>query len=370
MPRATLLFKVGIYMKYLVSGAVALVVIGALYGFFFGFGGKKMYVTRQSESVQTQESASSQDATSSVPLAVNPLTGESCPDGDKRLLAVMLSGDTNARPISGIAQADIVVEMPVLENGITRFMAAFRCQQPKEIGPIRSARHDFLPFAIAFDSVFSHWGGSHYALDILHTGALDNIDAMVNSSDIFYRKDGRIAPNNGYSSFEKLQQVAERLHYRTDSNEKGYAHIRDEAILNQEQHIAIKYPFPFNVEFVYNPNTNSYARFRGGEKEIDMETGQQVVVKNLIVMKADSLQLEKDYNAMNVQGEGDVTVYDNGEAKKGKWKRMAETYSKERSSQDVKYYFVDSTGRELGLVPGKIWISVIQTNQRVEQIFN
>lgn len=356
-------------MKYFVSGAVTLVVIGALYGFFFGFGGKKIKVTHQTASVQTQESASSQNATGSVPVAVNPLTGESCPDGDKRPLAVMLSGDTDARPLSGIAQADIVVEMPVLENGITRFMVAFRCQQPKEIGPIRSARHDFLPFAIAFDAVFSHWGGSHYALDILHTGALDNIDAMVNSSEVFYRKDGRKAPDNGYSSFEKLQQTAERLHYSTVGKEKGYAHIRDEAILHQGQRIAINYPFPFNAEFAYDQNTNSYMRSRGGEKEIDAETGQQVSVKNLIVMKADSRRLEKDYNTVNTQGEGDVTVYGNGEAKKGKWKRMTETYSKDESPQDAKYYFVDSDGRELGLVPGKIWISIIQTNQRAEQTF-
>ncbi len=357
-------------MKYLVSGAVALVIIGSLYGFFFGFSGKKINITHQSVFSQEQESASSQNATSSIAVATNPLTGELCPDGDKRPIAIMLTGDAEARPLSGISQADIVVEMPVLENGITRFMATFRCQQPQDIGPVRSARHDFLPFAVAFDAVFSHWGGSHFALDILRTGAVDNIDALVNPFEVFYRKTSRIAPNNGYTSFEKLQQTAEKLHYRTDGKEKGYPHIQDEVTLNQRQRIDIKYPFPSNVEFAYNPDTNTYTRSRGGEKETDAETGQQVSVKNLIVMKAESRQLEKDYNAMSVQGENEVTIYNNGEAKKGTWKRQTEDYVKDKSPQSAKYYFVDADGRELGLVPGKIWISVIQKNQRVEQTFN
>lgn len=355
-------------MKYFVSGVVMLIILGALYGFFFGFSGKKINITHQS--TLEEEPLLAQNSTSSVAFVENPLTGESCLDGNKRPVAVMLSGDSDARPLSGIAQADIVLEMPVLENGITRFMAVFRCQQPNEIGPIRSARHDFLPFARGFDAVFTHWGGSHYALDILHTGIIDNIDALINPFDVFYRKSGRTAPNNGYASFEKLQKTTEQLHYRVNGEEKGYAHIRDEAILNQSQKITIKYPFPYNVEFVYNPMTNSYTRSRGGEKEIDAGTGDQVLVKNLIVMKADSHQLEKDYNTINLQGEGDVTVYVNGEAKKGKWKRKTETYSKEGFVQDMKYYFVDNDGREFGLVSGKIWIAVIQKNQRVEQIFN
>ena len=37
----------------------------------------------------------------------------------------------------------------------------------KEIGAIRSSRHDYIALAKGIDSIFIHWGGSHFALDLL-----------------------------------------------------------------------------------------------------------------------------------------------------------------------------------------------------------
>src|SRR3989344_6469508 len=62
-----------------------------------------------------------------------------------RPFAVMLSSDKEARPLSGISQADIVFEMPVLDIGFTRIMAVYKCAYPKEVGSIRSSRMDFVP---------------------------------------------------------------------------------------------------------------------------------------------------------------------------------------------------------------------------------
>ncbi|MBU3924750.1 DUF3048 domain-containing protein, partial [Patescibacteria group bacterium] len=105
--------------------------------------------------------------------AVTPYGQESCQNSTRRSIAVMLAIDAITRPLSGISEADIVFEMPVITDSITRLMAVFGCIIPTEIGSIRSARHDFIDLAKSVDAIFVHWGGSHFALDKLKTGAID-----------------------------------------------------------------------------------------------------------------------------------------------------------------------------------------------------
>src|SRR3989344_5606412 len=112
------------------------------------------------------------------------LTGLVCDNYAKRPIAVMMASDPIARPLSGIGQADIVVEMPVTPNGITRMMAVFQCASSfdsaqgklAEIGSIRSAREDFLPLVASFRALYAHWGGEREALNKLNNRILDNIE--------------------------------------------------------------------------------------------------------------------------------------------------------------------------------------------------
>jgi len=335
-----------------------------------------LYLYEQGTTVSVQHEASqvteNQVATSTETMAhpaTNPLTGEVCDYGDSRPLAVMLEADTVARPLTGVAQADVVVEMPVLTNGITRYMALFSCERPQEIGTIRSARDDFLPFVRSFDAIYAHWGGSYLALDILKTGVIDNIDSLINPFDAFYRKDALPAPHNGFTSFDRLETAAEKLNFRTTpSQAKSFVHVKDGVLLNADQNISIAYPRPYDVSFTYNHATNTYKRWRDGTEEMDAGNNKQVEVKNVVVMVAPSVQVNADYNDVGVTGLGDVTIYRNGEVVQGKWQRAPETYTT-GSQGDNAYHFVDTAGQEIGFVPGKIWISIVQPNQRVELTF-
>ncbi|NLM44527.1 MAG: DUF3048 domain-containing protein, partial [Clostridiales bacterium] len=60
-----------------------------------------------------------------------------------RPVAVMIDNERNARPQSGITEADIVFEMPV-EGNITRYMAIYHHLPSEKIGPVRSARPYFI----------------------------------------------------------------------------------------------------------------------------------------------------------------------------------------------------------------------------------
>lgn len=353
-------------MKFVI-GIIALVALGGV-AVYSAYSERTVSVEKMPDAAGGEENDAK--GSSDETFARDPITGMMCANGAKRPFAVMLAGDTAARPLSGIAQADVVVEMPVLTNGITRFMGVFLCEEPEEIGSIRSSRDDFLPFARSFDAVYAHWGGSHFALDLLNAGVLDNIDALRDPFNAFYRKNDRTAPHNGFTSVARLKETAEKRGYRAERKGNGYPHIPERSALSIDQTITIGYPGPYAAEFFYDHTTNSYLRSRGGTKEIDSATGRQVEVKNVIVMTALSRQLDADYNTVVVEGEGAVRIFRNGEEKRGMWKRVKEEYAPPRDDHsDNKYYFIDEQGKEIGLAEGKIWISLVQPEQRVELKF-
>src|SRR3989338_11170887 len=61
-------------------------------------------------------------------LFPHPLSGISCTNHNARPYAVMLAVDAATRPLSGIAAAEVVVEMPAGNDSITRLMALYACE--------------------------------------------------------------------------------------------------------------------------------------------------------------------------------------------------------------------------------------------------
>ncbi len=288
---------------------------------------------------------------------ISSLSGLPCDNFNRRGFAVMLSADTITRPLSGLSEADMVFEMQVVQSSITRFMAVYVCNSPKEIGSIRSARHPFIPLAMGVDAIYAHWGGSHFALDKLNAKIMDNIDAMKNPFDAFFRKTTIYAPHNGFSSIDRLVNSAEKLGYRLQNKFEGYPHLGmpniEAQIPKQVEALKINYAYPWNVEWDYDAQSNSYLRVRGGKPEMDKNNGQQVKSSVIVVMRAQSRELEGQYNDVAVEGSGDLEVYQNGEEIKGTWK-------KDKANPASKLYFLDSNGQEIKFVPGQIWVEIIE----------
>jgi len=339
-------------------------------------------------------------------LNTSPLSGLACENYNRRPFAVILAEDSVARPLSGISMADLAIEMPVITGGITRIMAVFQCQSPEEIGSLRSARHDFIPLAMGLDAILVHWGGSHYALDLLKKKIVDNLDALVGPGQAFWRKKGISPPHNGFTSMENLIETAQKIGYRLESNFEGYSHIEKSKISrqspakvppqsryspatagsrnmrdgipqitptadsakggnagkNQKSKIKgvlkIDYPYPYNVRYEYEPETNSYLRWRSGRPEIDRLNAKQVEAKNVVIMRASSRQLEKEYNDVDIEGGGQALFYRNGEEIEGKWQ-------KDKSIPTSKLYFYDASQKEVEFMPGAIWIEIVEPHQQV-----
>ncbi|MCK4592495.1 DUF3048 domain-containing protein [Candidatus Parcubacteria bacterium] len=289
----------------------------------------------------------------------NLINGIRCENAKGRPFAVMLAGDLEAWPLSGISEADLVIEMPVVTNGITRYMAIYVCGEPAEIGSIRSSRHDFIPLAMGFDAIYAHWGGSYHALDKLNNKIMDNVNALYLDGSVFYRKPGLPKPHDGFTTIKRLKEYSERIGYRLENEFEGYEFYDEESPIDKNGELSIKYPSIYKVEYKYNAETNSYLRSKGDKEDKDKLTSEQISTKNIVIMFAASRQIEGQYNDMDIEGEGDAIVYQNGWEIKGKWR-------KDKSDMKSKLYFYNEAGEEIKFVPGKIWIQVVQPNQKVE----
>ncbi len=291
----------------------------------------------------------------------SPISGLQCDNYSKRPIMVMLGADEDVRPLSGLSDADMVIEMPVVTGGINRFAAVYLCNFPEEIGSVRSVRDDFIPLAKGFDAVLAHWGGSHFALDELATGVIDNIDALPNPFNVFYRKKGIVAPNNGFTSGDRLLNGVQKLGYRLENSFEGYPHITAKNMDTLSQYeksdiITLNYPASFKVVYQYNADREEYLRTRSGMVEKDLLGNKDIYAKVVVIMEADSRQIEGQYNEVDIVGSGDAQVFQGGVRIDGRW---------EKKFYDSKLYFFNNKNKEIEFLSGQVWLQIIEPERNI-----
>lgn len=279
---------------------------------------------------------------------ISPITGEECENADSRPFAVMISSDKEARPLSGIGEADMVFEMPVVENGFTRMMAVFQCGRPKEVGSVRSSRLDFVPLALGLKTIYAHFGGEHTVLEELNSGIIDNIDGLKYDEIYYYRKSGIPRPHNSFTNFDLLGKVSSKLGYELGDEGVSYPHEKEGKSRGETQPPPV-FNGNFRVEWKYDKNANSYFRTRSGKPETDKNTGEQVGAKNIIIIGTSASPINKDYIRVKTVGSGPAAVYRDGIVINGNW---------EKKDDRAKMFFYDENGKEIKFSPGSIWIEI------------
>lgn len=287
-------------------------------------------------------------------LPESPFSAARCEQGGRRPVAVVLAADPQVRPLSGIDAAELVIELPVTMSGITRFIGFYVCQEPSEIGSVRSAREYFIPVVAGFDAIFAHWGGSHFALAKLDRGVVDNLNALINPAGSFWRKPGLPAPDNGFTSVDRLIKAAQALGYRTTSDLTEFAHrdYPDEPLRAEQRRtrITIDYPEEYKVRWEYDTENEAYIRYRGSELEIDALTSKPVRRTAVVVLLTSISPREGQYNSVEVTGEGRALIFYKGKLEKGSWQKNPASIA-----EPLK--ILDSAGKDFAFPRGKIWIS-------------
>jgi len=314
---------------------------------------------------------------------VSPISGLPCENWNRRPLAVMQPGDVTARPAAGFSEADMVIEMPVVTSSVTRLMAIYVCNTPTEVGSMRSARHDFISLAKGLDAIFVPWGRSEshsgsdsvgLAQGILNRNEIDNINcnqdagksATLCSKNPCFRKEGMArGVDSGYAKPAELFICAQEFGYRLENKFSGYKHVSEAALENRPKggHLRVAFAGPFAAEYDYDRDTNSYLRTWGNVPDVDRNNKNRNAPKNVIVVMAQSEQIEGQYNNVQLgdpwydtQDSGDAFYYMNGEQKRGTWK-------KDKSDINSKLNFFDESGNEVAFVPGQMWVEVLEPGQ-------
>ena len=309
----------------------------------------------------TVEQAAPEQSALSENQMYSYLTGEPIDKeiGTRRPFAVMINNLDAAVPQSGIVNADILYEMFV-ESDITRLMAVF--QEPgdlEKIGPVRSARHNYLSLADDNEAVYTHFGWSIVAEAMIGEQGRTTINGMFYDGSMgFYRTDDRVAPHNAYVTAQGLRDIADSLGV-SRSYPEGYQpnlhfNTTDTPLAAGEEATYIQLPYPVNNPwFEYNAGDGLYYRFEYGGPHVDMETGEQLKFKNVIVEFADH-SLMGDTPLLDIQvikeEPGNGLYFTDGKVIPITWEK--------KSWEDRTHYFT-ADGQPLNLNPGKTMIQVI-----------
>ena len=347
--------------KIILVVVLLLIVVLLAAGYLLGWFGKRKAGPLDLESTKGEVDTGAPLNTGEV----SPFTNIPCANWNRRPIAVMEAADLSVRPDSGFSDADLVLEMPAITASITRLMALYVCNNPPEVGSIRSSRHDYIALAAGWDAIFVHWGGSHFAGDILNKGVIDNLD--LNGSfgnkapECGFRKAGVPAPDNGFARFDKLLECAKARDYRMEGKFLGYAHQAEAPVSERPNggHLRVGFAGPFAVDYDYDKATNTYLRTWNKVADTDANNGKRLAPKNVAVVIASSEQIEGQYNNVQIGdpqfdsvSEGDAYYYFNGKEMKGRWK-------KDKSKWASKLFMYDESGQEVKFVPGQIWVEVL-----------
>ena len=295
----------------------------------------------------------------------------------QRPVAIMLNNIWTAIPQIGIRAGEVYYECSA-EGGITRVMMVLNnYDKVGIIGSIRSSRDYFVDFLDNHDALYVHAGGSDQAYAKLEWRKIDKLDAVtMYLPDTFWRDEDRLA-NMGYehslmTSGEAITNGFKKQGYRTELNDNyvpifNFCYPDEEIVLGTEpaKHIHINTTPVQTVDYVYNEETGEYLRYQyNGQAHVDGENGEQISVKNVIILFTDITLIPGDTAgrlAVETVGEGRGFYMTNGELKEIKWSR-----SHNRAPIEMTY----ADGTALVMNCGKTFINVVDDSVENTLSFN
>ena len=283
--------------------------------------------------------------------------------GESRPIAIMIDNHIDAMPQAGLLEADIVYEI-IVEGGETRLMLILQDKDLEKIGPIRSARHYFLDYALENDAIYVHYGWSPQAQSDITKYSVDNINGIYESSTSFWRVTDKYAPHNAVTSTKNILKIAEREEYRTTTNKDTVLnYVVDEVNLEDGKTantITIPYSYANTVKYEYDKDKKEYVRYSRGKKQVDWDTEKTVTTKNIIIEKA------KNWTLNDGTDKGRQTL-DNVKELEGYYitngKVVEITCNKtSRSGQTV---YKDLNGNEINVNDGKTFIQICPEDSKI-----
>jgi hypothetical protein len=318
---------------------------------------------------------------------VNPLTGLKVDDParlERRPLAIKMPNyPPEARPLSGISLADVVIEHEA-EAHLTRFAAIFLGNDASLVGPIRSLRLVDAETVPIFKAVLVASGG-HPAVKIRITEGRPWAEGYkrIICPEAPFLGDG----GTGRRIPDK-KPIYELTWY---SDTPGMWNLCTKRGVNQRQdfynmfvfsetppgggreatHLKVVYKAAVSeTEYRYDAESRTYKRFDMGEPTVDELTGAQVGPSNVIVLyvnhvdsdiMADTHDLDNPWYSVSIQlwGQGPARLLRDGQVYDCTWVR-------ENPQQDNdRLIFLGGEGKQIPFRPGPTWMQLVRLDGNV-----
>lgn len=285
-------------------------------------------------------------------------------DSKTRPYAVMIDNVGDAKPQSGLDKAYLTYEI-VVEGGLTRIMAVFKDVDVEEIGPVRSARHYFVDYALENDAIFVHHGRSPQALEEINEYDVDNLEGLYDPADMFWRDNSKAAPHNSYTSTDGIKDGIEEEKYDSESDDWLLLNYSVKAInLNKRENaekadkVVIHFSNSTYTTMEYDSENKVYKRYENGEPHVD-KSGVNYTAKNIIVISVENYTIDNTSNRQELDniGTGEGYFITNGYAVPITW---------EKASTEGKTVYKYLNGKEIKVNDGNTYIEIKPTDQKLE----
>ena len=283
--------------------------------------------------------------------------------GNDKPIAVMIDNHNLAWPQAGLNQAYMVYEI-IVEGGETRLMALFKGVDLEKIGPVRSARHYFIDYAMENDAIYVHFGQSPQAENDIKRYSIDDINGISEDGTTFWRVKDKYAPHNAVTNTEKLLQSAKNKKYKTTSTKESILnYVTDEVNLEEGQE-AINVTIPHSdlqkVQYTYDSENKVYKRFARNKAQTDWDTGEAVTTKNIIITFCDNYTLTDKENKGR-QGLKNIGTFDGYYITNGK----AIKIQCEKTDREEQTIYKDMNGNEIQVNDGNTFVNICPTDAEV-----
>ena len=293
---------------------------------------------------------------------VSSTTGLPRAEGKYQAVLVQIDNNLGALPQWGLAQADIMYELPISGNGWTRLTALFSDTIPKEAGPVRSARVMHADLREEWDALLMHYGeqtaeGSNFREAIRNYGVTAKgleMDGIGNAYDEFFpRVKYHRAPHNVSAQVPLLIAQLQNPDYQFP--QRPFLFSKDAVYEGPSAYkitISHKKNDSTASTYFYDYINNTYLRSTAKGPYVDyFEPEKNLVYSNVIIQRTKLTFNRRAQNPLlpEVVGSGAADIFVGGKYIAGAWAR---------TSAQSRTVFFDQNGNELVLQPGKTWIVI------------
>ena len=308
---------------------------------------------------------SEEPTTTEAPKPTWPLTGlpmEDATAGQRPAVSVKIDNSPNARPHTGINEADVVYELKV--EGITRLAAVFHSTDADPVGPIRSARSSDIDLLADLNRPLLLWSGGNPGVTQMvknaeANGGLVDISHSVGNAH-YFRGGDRAAPHNLYATMSAIRADFTAEDAGPPPALFSYRQPGESAKGDPTPGVSIDFGNRVVVDYVWDPARACFARYqvdsshpRGSSAFVDVD-GDQACPENVVIMNIAYGVSAADSNSPEAitVGLGDGLVLSEGKAVPIRWTRDT------ASSVPT---ITDDAGAVVGLTPGRTWVALPQS---------